>query len=85
MTSEAKALDGAQRSRIFVGLARDIVGRVLRDEEAAWGAVAGMIEEELRWAVNLSCTCGGRPPGPHACPACAVYHRMTGANRRAET
>lgn len=65
-------------SAIFDGLARRVVSRVLRDQEAAWGPVADEIETTLRNAVNASCCCGGHGhDDPRACPACMVWHRMT--------
>jgi hypothetical protein len=35
--------------------------------------------DEIRMAVNASCTCGGAGPG-EGCPACEVYHHLFTAN-----
>ena len=36
---------------------------------------------QLNAAVTAECTCGGNPPGPLACPACAVYHRLVSPSK----
>lgn len=35
-------------------------------------------KDAVNRAVNASCTCGGKPAGSAACPACMVWHRLTG-------
>lgn len=60
------------------------------DPEASFHAVMGAVlaglsktcmdlRARLREAVNASCTCGGAGPG-EGCPACEVWHQMTGSD-----
>lgn len=38
--------------------------------------LAEPVRDLVRKAVNLSCSCGGKPLGDGCCEACEVWHRL---------
>lgn len=41
-----------------------------------------LLEIDVQCAVNDSCACGGKGPDDNCCPACEVWHRLHGWERK---